>query len=221
MANPKIYCANDKMHKIRISFLIEEFEDVMENIRGKCMDIGCGPGDITKEILLPAIDSNAQIIGTDILESMIKYANETFSDEKRLQYEVLDIVIKNLPKKYISEFDHVFSFHTLQLCSDIRQAFENIYQMLRPNGTMLLSIVVSQDIFEVLKLLTQDTRFAQYMPDMIKNNMILPYQELKNARKEIKELLQSVGFKVHHCSLRDSCYSDGQPQQRQLLSKLF
>ncbi|XP_011685176.1 PREDICTED: NADH dehydrogenase [ubiquinone] 1 alpha subcomplex assembly factor 5-like [Wasmannia auropunctata] len=184
------------------------------------MDVGCGPGDITKEILLPAIGSNAQLIGTDISESMIKYANETFS-EKRLQYEVLDIVIKNLPKKYISEFEHIFSFYTLHWCSDIRQAFENIYQMLRPNGTMLLSITVSHDIFEVLKFLTQDIRFAQYMPNMIKNNMILPYQELKNARKEIKKLLQSVGFKVHHCSLRDACYSDGKPQQRQFLSKLF
>ncbi|XP_011706124.1 PREDICTED: uncharacterized protein LOC105461325 [Wasmannia auropunctata] len=121
MANPRIYCANDKVQKIRISSLIEEFEDVMENIQhGKCMDIGCGPGDITKEILLPAIGSNAQLIGTDILESMIKYANETFSDEKRLQYEVLDIVIKNLPKKYISKFEHIFSFYTLQWCSDIR-----------------------------------------------------------------------------------------------------
>ncbi|XP_011706064.1 PREDICTED: uncharacterized protein LOC105461267, partial [Wasmannia auropunctata] len=68
--------------------------------------VGCGPGDITKEILLPAIGSNAQLIGTDISESMIKYANETFSD-KRLQYEVLDIGTKNLPKKYISEFEHV------------------------------------------------------------------------------------------------------------------
>ncbi|XP_011702399.1 PREDICTED: uncharacterized protein LOC105458630, partial [Wasmannia auropunctata] len=65
------------------------------------------------------------LIGTDISESMIKYANETFSDEKRLQYEVLDIGTKNLPKKYISEFEHILSFHTLQWCSDLRQAFEN------------------------------------------------------------------------------------------------
>ncbi|XP_011704890.1 PREDICTED: uncharacterized protein LOC105460144 [Wasmannia auropunctata] len=56
---------------------------------------------------------------------------------------------------------------------------------------------------------------------MIKNNMILPYQELKNARKEIKELLQSVGFKVHHCSLRDWCYSDGKPQHRQFLNSII
>lgn len=59
--------------------------------------------------------------GTDISENMIEYANETFnSDKKRLQFEVLDIETKNLPKKYISEFDHVYSFHTLMWCNDIR-----------------------------------------------------------------------------------------------------
>lgn len=51
---------------------------------------------------------------------MIKYANETFSDKKQLQFEILDIETKNLPKKYISEFDHIFSFQTLHWCRDIR-----------------------------------------------------------------------------------------------------
>jgi len=58
--------------------------------------------------------------GTDISENMIRYANKTFNDEKQLQFDVLDIETRNLPEKYISEFDHIFSFHTLQWCTDIR-----------------------------------------------------------------------------------------------------
>jgi hypothetical protein len=59
-------------------------------------------------------------VGTDISQSMIEYANMTYRDEKRLGFEVLDIQTKNLPEKYISEFDHIFSFHTLHWCYDIR-----------------------------------------------------------------------------------------------------
>lgn len=47
--------------------MIEEFAEVLANICGKCMDIGCGPGDKTKEFLLPSISLNAQIIGKRII----------------------------------------------------------------------------------------------------------------------------------------------------------
>lgn len=57
--------------------------------------------------------------GTDISESMIKYANETIHDN-RLRFEILDIQTKNLPQKYNSEFDHIFSFNALQWCNDIQ-----------------------------------------------------------------------------------------------------
>ncbi|TGZ35776.1 Uncharacterized protein DBV15_12787, partial [Temnothorax longispinosus] len=119
MGSPRDYSTSNKVQKCKILPIIEEFSENLKGICGKCMDVGCGPGDITKDFLLPSLDSNAQIIGTDISESMIKYANKTLSDEKRLHFEVLDIQTKNLPEKYISEFNHIFSFHTLQWCNDI------------------------------------------------------------------------------------------------------
>jgi len=62
----------------------------------------------------------AYFVGTDISENMIEFAKKTYSNEKQLKFEVLDIQTKNLPEKYISEFDHIFSFHTLNWCYDIR-----------------------------------------------------------------------------------------------------
>jgi len=44
-----------------------------------------------------------------------------------------------------------------------RQAFENIYRMLRPNGTMLVLFVTSHDIFKILENLAQNDRFAPFM----------------------------------------------------------
>ncbi|TGZ48683.1 putative methyltransferase [Temnothorax longispinosus] len=164
MESPKGYITSNEVQKCKILPIIKEFSENLKDVRGKCMDIGCGPGDITKDFLLPNLGSDAQIIGTDISESMIKYANKTFNDEKRLHFEVLDIQTKNLPEKYISEFNNIFSFHTLHWCNDIRQAFRNMYQMLRPNGTILLYIIASSDMFEVYKILERDIRFAQYIP---------------------------------------------------------
>lgn len=50
---------------------------------------------------------------------MIDYANRHYSDGERLKFEVLDAQTNDLPEKYVSEFDHVFSFHALHWCTDI------------------------------------------------------------------------------------------------------
>lgn len=80
MASPKDYKMSNKVQKYRISFIIEEFAEDLVNICGKCMDVGCGCGDVTNDFLLPALGSNAQIIGKRIINcrnaiSIIKFNN--------------------------------------------------------------------------------------------------------------------------------------------------
>jgi len=67
MENPANYASSDDTQRRSVSYLIEEFADDLIKISGKCMDIGCGPGSITKNILLPSLDPNATIIGKQIL----------------------------------------------------------------------------------------------------------------------------------------------------------
>ncbi|XP_025269751.1 juvenile hormone acid O-methyltransferase-like [Camponotus floridanus] len=203
--NAKEYASCNDVQKQHVLNLIDEFEEDIAQMSGKCMDIGCGPGDITKNILLPALNSNAVIIGTDISENMIKFAKKTYSNEKQLKFEVLDIQTKNLPEKYISEFDHIFSFHTLHWCYDIRQAFENIFQMIRPGGNILMLIVASHDAYEIMKFLAQDIRFAPYIQDV--KNYVPPFNDLITPHKKLRKLLKSIGFDVCHCSLREVTYS--------------
>ncbi|XP_011251685.2 juvenile hormone acid O-methyltransferase isoform X2 [Camponotus floridanus] len=201
MVEPAQYSLFDNECKKNVSSLLNEFAKELKNISGKCMDIGSGPGDITKEILLPFLDPNATMIGIDIMEKMVKYANETYGDGKRLKFEVLDIQTKNLPEKYISKFDHIFSFHTLQWCNDIRQTFKNIYCMLRPGKTMLILSIAHHTIFyESLKVIMQDMRFASYMKDKKK---YAGFHHSVQPDKELKEILENIGFQVHHCSHRE------------------
>ncbi|KYQ53175.1 Putative methyltransferase 235L [Trachymyrmex zeteki] len=204
--NPLMYITSNRSQREKAFAIIDEFNEYLKNISGKCIDIGCGPGDVTKDIILPALDPNAVVIGTDISESMIDYAKKRYTKEKRLEFEVLDIQTKNLPTKYVSEFDLVLSFHTLHWCNDIKQAFENIYHMLRPNGTMLVFFVVSHNIFNVLENLIYDIRFAPYIKDV--NKYTWPLRNSINPRKQLKELLQTLGFTVIHCSHRDIFHQD-------------
>ncbi|XP_070166753.1 juvenile hormone acid O-methyltransferase-like isoform X2 [Polyergus mexicanus] len=205
---PKEYTSFNKLQKYIVLNLIDEFEEELIQMSGKCMDIGCGPGDITKNVLLPALNPNTVITGTDISKNMIEFAKKTYGDG-RLQFEVLDIQTKCLPEKYISRFDHIFSFNALNWCYDIRRAFENIYRMIRPGGNILINLITSHDTYDVINILAQDIRFAPYIQDV--KNYVSPFNDSNCPRKELKEILKSIGFKVCHCSLREITYSFKDP----------
>lgn len=63
MVDPSMYVSYNIFTPKKVSNLMEEFADNLINMRGKCMDIGCGPGNITKHVLLPVFDQNAVVIG--------------------------------------------------------------------------------------------------------------------------------------------------------------
>ena len=66
-SNPFKYTLNNNLQREKASDVIDEFEEYLKGISGKCLDIGCGPGDITKEMILPALDPNAVVIGKKII----------------------------------------------------------------------------------------------------------------------------------------------------------
>ncbi|XP_070166115.1 juvenile hormone acid O-methyltransferase-like [Polyergus mexicanus] len=202
MVEPTQYVSFDNVARNNISLLLNEFDKDLKNISGKCMDVGCGCGDTTKNILLPSLDPNTIMIGTDIVEEIVEYANKTYGDKELLKFEVLDIQTKKLPEKYISEFDHIFTFHTLQWCNDIHQTFRNMYRMLRPGKTMLiLSIAHQATLFESLEIMAEDTRYTAYMGN--KEKYVGSFHYSTQPHEELKKILEDIGFQVDHCSHRN------------------
>lgn len=43
--------------------VIEEFTDEIYRMRGRCIDIGCGPGTFSKNFLLPKLHPDSILIG--------------------------------------------------------------------------------------------------------------------------------------------------------------
>lgn len=43
--------------------LVEEFKNEISEMKGKCIDIGCGPGDVSKKLVLPKLSPKAELVG--------------------------------------------------------------------------------------------------------------------------------------------------------------
>lgn len=61
--DPQEYLNRSITQRNNIKNLISEFKNELKVKSGKCMDVGCGPGNSTFELLLPALHPNATLIG--------------------------------------------------------------------------------------------------------------------------------------------------------------
>ncbi|CAL1674576.1 unnamed protein product [Lasius platythorax] len=106
----------ETVKEINVSWYTHGWNLVDEKLMlpGKCMEINCAFGNTTRYHLLPELNKKSTIIGTDSSEMMIEYAKRKYKNDERFDFDILDIQTKNLPEKYIAEFDHIFSYPTVQ-----------------------------------------------------------------------------------------------------------
>ena len=86
------------------------------------LDLGCGPGRMTKEVLMPRLPEDfGLLVGADLSDKMIQYASEMYSHSK-LRYIQFDITeeIENTSQLRPSDFDKIFTFFLLHWVPDNR-----------------------------------------------------------------------------------------------------
>lgn len=86
----------------------------------------------------------------------------------------------------------------------IRQAIANIHRLLKPDGTSLVSFVLSCPIFDVFLALSQMSKYSNFMSDI--NKFIGAYHHEETPLNVIRDLLRDAGFKVLHMETKDQTY---------------
>ncbi|KAL6422166.1 hypothetical protein ACFW04_010893 [Cataglyphis niger] len=217
MNSAEKYVTASSMQHRDVNNLIDEFNCELSLMQGKCLDIGCGPGQITKERLLSSLPDEATIVGADISQEMVNYASKN-NAHNRLSYIVLDIESLDIPKDQIEQYDNVVSFYCLHWCIDLRRAFENIYKLLRPGGKALVMFISYHMGFKAYIRLKENLQFQPYLQDA---QRYLPYFQrigCKNMKASLEELLQDIGFEILHCSNREKSF---QYTKQSLTSKIL
>ncbi|XP_063708340.1 juvenile hormone acid O-methyltransferase [Culicoides brevitarsis] len=195
MDKAKLYQRSNNLQREDTKLVLDEYSSLLKfNGSDTIMDVGCGSGDVTIDLLLPRIPpSFTKLVGTDISEPMVRYAKDTYEHLPRIVFEHLDItagVIEN--KKFLSFFDHVTSFFCLHWCQNQRQAFHNISRLLKPGGDCLITLLVQSPIYEVYERMAQSSKWQKYMMDV--DSYISPYQHSEDPIGEINDYLDENGF---------------------------
>lgn len=194
-------------------------QEILEEFRYKMkwretetvLDVGCGPGDVTNDLLLPVIKEYSKefsILATDIDskvidEAKIKYLN--------ISFDKLDIG-SQLSKEWIlskkSKFSKLFSFYALHWVKDQKMVLNNSYQLLQKRGEALFIAVVDIPYVHVFENLSKESKWKQYMYSL-EEAFPLPFRKWQNPAKTYTEMAKEIGFEVVSCEeiIKDHQYN--------------
>jgi trans-aconitate methyltransferase len=149
------------------------------------MDIGSGDGVITLNIAQR--HPNAMVIGLDLSEKMVFFANKTHQNQKNLLFIQGDA--QKLP--FINHFDVVVSFNTMHRLPDPKAAIQGIFNALNPKGKFIAAFPVSGSpiMSEAIAAVDTKEKWHSYFkqPDRKSYNL---------SDNEYQQWLEEAGFIV-------------------------
>ncbi|KAG4079972.1 hypothetical protein HA402_006284 [Bradysia odoriphaga] len=209
MNKPLLFRESSKVTEHYSREALKEFADVFKVISDgneSWLDAGCGPGNVTLNVLLPMLPANfKRLVGVDVSEEMVYYAREAAAHPK-VSYELLnlDIELEKQPFNETEAFDHIASFFCLMYIQNQSVCIENFNKLLKPGGDVLIVFLVKHPMYDAYEHLSKSNRWGEYMKDVDKK--ITPYLHSTNPKEEFQLLLETGGFTELDVRVQDSFY---------------
>lgn len=138
-------------------FFKDKLIDLVKN-KPVIIDMGCGNGWVLEMLIELKLDF--QYIGLDFNPKFIDFLKETYKDELRAEFLLVDLEA-TLPNTLINKADIIFNCFNFFEVANIESAFANADKMLKANGSLIiftieytyLILALSKDMVEYKKYL--------------------------------------------------------------------
>ncbi|CAN7990123.1 unnamed protein product [Ixodes hexagonus] len=162
------------------------------------LDIGCGTGSFTRDVLLPWSKPCRKMVAIDAVQTMVDYAKANYAHPD-VRYEVLDAagdVTKFLDKH--GRFHRIYSFYCLHWIRDQKAAFANIGKLLKDGGGCLLLFCAQFIFYDVWLEMAESERWR----NVISHPMELfletwrrePRTSLSDLETSVRQLVADSGM---------------------------
>ncbi|CAN8020728.1 unnamed protein product [Ixodes persulcatus] len=170
------------------------------------LDVGCGTGEFTRDVLLPSHHSCSKIVAVDVSSAMVDYARKNHG-HSRICHEVLDITTPDV-SVFLDEhgtFDRIYSFFCLQWTRDQEAAFRNIGRLLKEDGECLLFFSAPFYMYDVWLEMAGMERWEGILgdlkdifPDIWHRD---PSPSLSDLEKSFRKLIVDAGMTTLACEV--------------------
>lgn len=126
----------DRMNALLMEHLARYYFS-LPHVRGRVLDFATGTGYGAHIIAKKCKKKITEIVGIDIVPEVIEYALGRYYHPLS-SFAVEDVTEPNLVDK-LGTFDVILSFETIEHVKEEEQFLKNIFQLLKPNGKLILS----------------------------------------------------------------------------------
>jgi 2-polyprenyl-3-methyl-5-hydroxy-6-metoxy-1,4-benzoquinol methylase len=116
---------------------IARYQFAILYMKGRVLDIACGSGYGSNILAKAARYEIDEIIAVDYDNETIRYARGAYYNPL-IHFQHCNAVDPQLPEK-LGQFDVIVSFETIEHLAEEQQFLNNLYNMLRPGGHLILS----------------------------------------------------------------------------------
>ncbi|CAN8019070.1 unnamed protein product [Ixodes persulcatus] len=170
------------------------------------LDIGCGIGDFTRDVLLPWSRPCRKFVGIDISPFMLNYAKRNYGHPD-ICYDVLDAGSSDVSAfldKY-GKFDRIYSFYCLHWIKDQKAAFRNIGTLLKDDGECLLVFCAQFVLYNVWVEMSKMERWKNIIGDPSHTFPDTWHDEqspsLDDLGKAVRRLVADAGMTTLSCEV--------------------
>jgi len=132
----------------RVNFTKWVYDEMSQGLKGDILEIGSGLGTYSRHIISDF--PNSKITLTDISDQYVQNLKNEFSD-KNISVSKLDLNnhedFKNIG---YGKFDSIIAINVLEHVKNDEYALEELFKMLKTNGTLLLLVPANKFLYNVI-----------------------------------------------------------------------
>jgi ubiquinone/menaquinone biosynthesis C-methylase UbiE len=117
--------------------------ELFDKPSGRVLDVGCGPGVVVDELVRGA---GCEFWGVDVSPQMILHATRRYAGLSGANFSLGSIEHLDFPSE---SFDAVLSMGVLEYLSDTAPAEREMYRVLKPGGTLIVTLPNKQSPFRI------------------------------------------------------------------------
>lgn len=121
---------------------IARYHFAIHYAKGRVLDFACGTGFGSNIVATAAKKEITELIAIDVDEDTVKYAKSKYY-HPLVKFQQENATDPKLPEK-LGQFDLIMSFETIEHIAEEEVFLSNIYKMLKPGGTLVISTPFGQ-----------------------------------------------------------------------------
>ncbi|GFQ90483.1 methyltransf_25 domain-containing protein [Trichonephila clavata] len=161
------------------------------------MDVGCGPGKLTSQFILPCFPKLKKIIALDAIPGMIEEA-ESSHPHPKIEYAVANFEERSSVIQWKGQITKFICIQCFNRIKNQENAFKTIYDLLPPKGEAALLFLLHNGYYNAILKIAEDPNWKSFFTVNVTD--CIPESHLKKySALHYKDMVKDVGFTIRYC----------------------